>query len=133
MIKDLLENLKVNILKIVNEMGASDVEVVFEVPKDEAHGDYSTNIAMRLAKVLRKAPMVIANDIISKIDLKENHLDNTQLLQDSFHQDKVYVVYLVYFYVIDCLMGRIRNLRKVVLLLIVAPAIVKGALLYTPP
>jgi len=37
------------------------------------------------------------------------------------------VVYLVYFYVIDCLMGRIRNLRKVVLLLIVAALLVLAA------
>ena len=99
MIKGLLDNLRVNILKIVSEMGESNAEVVFEVPKDEAHGDYSTNIAMRLAKVLRKAPIVIANEIISKFDLKENHLDKIEVAGAGFinlYIDKSYLTNVVF-------------------------------------
>lgn len=29
-------------------------EVVLEVPKDKAHGDYSTNMAMQLARIAKK-------------------------------------------------------------------------------
>ena len=46
--------------------------VIFEVPKDLCHGDYSTNIAMRLAKVLHKSPLVIADEI--KKELSSNDI-----------------------------------------------------------
>ena len=69
MIDLLLENLKEELKKIIFEMGVTDeVEIFFDIPKDTSFGDYSTNIAMRLAKALRKAPFAIANEIISKID-----------------------------------------------------------------
>ena len=29
-------------------------QIVIEIPKDKAHGDYSSNIAMQLTKVLKK-------------------------------------------------------------------------------
>ena len=67
MIDLLLENLKEELKKIIFEMGVTDeVEIFFDIPKDTSFGDYSTNIAMRLAKALRKAPFAIANEIISK-------------------------------------------------------------------
>ena len=37
--------------------------VMIEIPKEKIHGDYSTNIAMRLAKVLHNSPVNIANSI----------------------------------------------------------------------
>ncbi len=37
--------------------------VMIEMPKDSSNGDYSTNIAMRLAKVLRNKPQIIATEI----------------------------------------------------------------------
>ena len=40
--------------------------VMVEIPRDNANGDYSSNIAMRLAKLLKKKPFDIANE------LKEN-------------------------------------------------------------
>ncbi len=41
----------------------ADVAAVVERPSDPTHGDYATNIAMRLAKPLRLAPMQIAEAI----------------------------------------------------------------------
>ncbi len=40
-----------------------EIDIVIERPKDEKFGDYSTNIAMRLAKPLKKSPVVIANEL----------------------------------------------------------------------
>ncbi|MBO7086331.1 MAG: arginine--tRNA ligase, partial [Bacilli bacterium] len=54
------------------------------VPKDPSFGDYSVNVAMRLARVLRKAPLVIANEIISKIDLKKNNLSKVEVAGAGF-------------------------------------------------
>jgi len=45
---------------LIKKMGIPDLKVEVDVPEDPAHGDYTTNIAMILAKTLKKAPMVIA-------------------------------------------------------------------------
>ena len=41
--------------------------VMIEIPKDASNGDYSTNIAMRLAKSLHKSPRVIAQEIVDEL------------------------------------------------------------------
>src|SRR5574341_1357265 len=38
-------------------------DVVWEVPREEAHGDYATNVAMTLARPAKKAPRKIAEAI----------------------------------------------------------------------
>ncbi len=42
-------------------------EIVIERSKDPTHGDYATNLAMKSAKALHKAPKQIAEDIIKAI------------------------------------------------------------------
>ena len=85
MINSLLQELKNKIQEIIVEMGGdSTIDIMFEVPKDEGHGDYSTNIAMRLAKSLRKAPMLIANELISKIDCDKYHLNKIEVAGAGF-------------------------------------------------
>ncbi|NLC54899.1 MAG: arginine--tRNA ligase [Erysipelothrix sp.] len=42
-------------------------EIIVEIPKDNTHGDYSTNIAMRIVKTLRKSPKDIANNLADKL------------------------------------------------------------------
>ena len=49
-------------------------EIVIEHPADEKHGDYSTNIAMRIAKIIEKPPLEIADDIVSKIEMKDSKI-----------------------------------------------------------
>ena len=43
-------------------------DINLEVPKDNKNGDFSSNIAMQLASLLKKSPLVIASDIIANID-----------------------------------------------------------------
>jgi len=55
-------------------LNETDQLVMIEIPKDKANGDYSTNVAMRLAKPLKKAPVLIANELVEvlkKSDLVE--------------------------------------------------------------
>jgi arginyl-tRNA synthetase len=40
-------------------------DVAWEVPRDEAHGDYATNVAMALARPAKKAPRQIAEAIVT--------------------------------------------------------------------
>ncbi len=44
-----------------------DSIVMVEIPKDNTNGDYSTNIAMRLAKILKKNPHEIADTLKEKL------------------------------------------------------------------
>ncbi|WP_412062178.1 arginine--tRNA ligase [Rubrivirga sp. IMCC45206] len=45
------------------------VEVAFETPNDPSHGDLATNVALQLAKPLRRAPRAIAEGIAAHIAL----------------------------------------------------------------
>lgn len=85
MIEIFLKHLKEDIQAIIKEMGVSEeVEISFDIPKDTAFGDYSTNIAMRLAKTLHKAPALIANEIVSKLDKESNHLSKVEVAGAGF-------------------------------------------------
>lgn len=46
-------------------------DIVIEMPKDRDHGDYSTNIAMRLARELKQRPSEIANTLIQAFKLNQ--------------------------------------------------------------
>ena len=75
---DLETNLKSAIETAVkNAFDLDDVKdlIMIEIPRDNSFGDYSTNIAMRLAKTLHQNPKVIAEKV--KEDL-EKVLDNVE-------------------------------------------------------
>ena len=59
-------------------------DIILEVPKDKDHGDYSVNVAMRLARVARKRPLDIANEIVSLINLEETHLSKIEIAGPGF-------------------------------------------------
>jgi arginyl-tRNA synthetase len=46
---------------------AADMEIAFERPRDPSHGDLSTNVAMQLAKRLKRNPLQIAERIASNV------------------------------------------------------------------
>ena len=54
---------------VLAEMGAPDAVVQLERPRDPTHGDLATNVAMLLAKELRRAPRQIAEEIAQRLDL----------------------------------------------------------------
>ena len=43
------------------------VDIYVETPKNTDNGDFSSNVAMQLTRVLRKNPRVIAEEIIANI------------------------------------------------------------------
>ncbi len=48
--------------------------VNLDIPADKAHGDFSTNIAMQLARQLKKNPLMIAKDLVETMTSKlANH------------------------------------------------------------
>ena len=45
---------------------AAGTEVVLERPTDAAHGDYATNVALRLASVRKQPPRAIAEELVAQ-------------------------------------------------------------------
>lgn len=75
---DLETNLKSAIeIAVKNAFDLDDVKdlIMIEIPRDNSFGDYSTNIAMRLAKTLHQNPKVIAEKVKEEL---EKVLDNVE-------------------------------------------------------
>jgi len=49
-------------------------EIVIEHPEEKIHGDYATNVAMVIAKIVKKDPMEIANILSEKLKVKSEKL-----------------------------------------------------------
>ena len=91
MLNKLKELLKNNIFNVINNLGYVDGviiknsdDIILEMPKDKDHGDYATNTAMRLAKVAKKRPLDIANEIINGLNKDELHLSNIEIAGPGF-------------------------------------------------
>lgn len=85
MINNILNNIKSKINQIIKELGVlEEFEIFFETPKDPTFGDFSTNIAMRLSKSLRKNPVMIAQDIVSRINPKTLNLSKIDVAGGGF-------------------------------------------------
>lgn len=67
LIKNSLEQCIHKVSEDLGIPGSSAVKVALEQPANADHGDYSSNIAMQLARTLRKAPAVIAELIIAEL------------------------------------------------------------------
>jgi arginyl-tRNA synthetase len=59
-------------------------DVVLEVPKEKAHGDYSTNMAMQLARVAKKAPRAIAEALIENFDRTKASIEKMEMAGPGF-------------------------------------------------
>jgi arginyl-tRNA synthetase len=59
-------------------------DVILEIPKEKAHGDYSTNMAMQLARVAKKAPRMIAEELIAHFDRSKASIDKMELAGPGF-------------------------------------------------
>ncbi|KIL44044.1 arginyl-tRNA synthetase [Jeotgalibacillus alimentarius] len=99
---DVQEKLKQEIKDAVLKAGLATEdqlpEVVLETPKDKANGDFSTNMAMQLARVAKKAPRQIAQDIVdnfdqSKASIKELDIAGPGFI--NFYMDNAYLTDLI--------------------------------------
>ena len=58
--------------------------LIIEVPKERQNGDYSTNVAMAGAKAFHKAPRVIAQAIVDRLDLADTVFDRAEIAGPGF-------------------------------------------------
>ncbi|MBB2479110.1 arginine--tRNA ligase [Bacillus sp. APMAM] len=95
-------NLKNEIKAAVIKAGLATEEqipdIILETPKDKAHGDYATNAAMQLARVAKKAPKMIAEEIIHHFDRSKASIEKIELAGPgfiNFYMDNSYLTDLI--------------------------------------
>ncbi|WP_117161562.1 arginine--tRNA ligase [Paraliobacillus sp. X-1268] len=72
--------------------------IVLEQPKDKGHGDYATNIAMQLARIAKKAPKQIADEIVAALDTMEASIMKVEIAGPGFiniFMDNTYLTRLI--------------------------------------
>ncbi|PEJ58566.1 arginine--tRNA ligase [Bacillus sp. AFS002410] len=73
-------------------------QVVLETPKDKTHGDFSTNMAMQLARVAKKAPRMIAEELINSFDQSKASIQKVEIAGPgfiNFYMDNSYLTDLI--------------------------------------
>ena len=81
---ELKEVLKIKIQKALKELNVDLTldEIVIESSKDPTHGDYASNVAMKLARTFAKSPRDVAALIIDKID--KDQIDHIEIAGPGF-------------------------------------------------
>ena len=69
MAKDVKSQLTALLQQALNSVApsASDTPIHLERPRDPTHGDFATNLAMQLAKALKKNPREIAQQLLNEL------------------------------------------------------------------
>lgn len=80
----LKEEIKAAVLKAGLASEEQIPDVILEIPKEKAHGDYSTNMAMQLARVAKKAPRVIAEALVDNFDRTKASIEKIELAGPGF-------------------------------------------------
>lgn len=75
--------LKEIIDKALEKDNIHNTNYIIEVPNDKKNGDFSTNVAMELTKILRKNPRDIANNIVTNIE-ENNIIDRIEIAGPGF-------------------------------------------------
>ena len=69
-------------LEYVEDMDVK--QIVIEIPKDKDHGDYSTNLAMQLTRILRRNPREIAQSIVEAFNKEEANVEKIEVAGPGF-------------------------------------------------
>ncbi|CAH0345039.1 arginine--tRNA ligase [Bacillus sp. CECT 9360] len=87
-VKQVQDKIKLEIIAAVVKAGLATEEeipdVILELPKEKEHGDYSTNMAMQLARVAKKAPRMIAFGIVEHFDRSKASIEKIEIAGPGF-------------------------------------------------
>ncbi len=73
------------LVEAARELGAPDtVEPQLERPRDSSHGEWATNLAMTLARPLRKRPADIARALVEGLDLEKAGVERVEIAGPGF-------------------------------------------------
>ncbi|MFK3960967.1 arginine--tRNA ligase [Pseudalkalibacillus hwajinpoensis] len=96
--EQLKEEIKQAVLKASLASESEMPEVILESPKDKAHGDYATNMAMQLARIAKKAPRAIAEDLKANLDMTKAGIKQIDIAGPgfiNFFMDTAYLTELI--------------------------------------
>lgn len=81
---DIQDRIKQELKRVFCSLGGTveDDEIILTASDTREHGDYTTNLAMRKAKVLHRSPMDIANDIITGFSI--DGIDHIEAVKPGF-------------------------------------------------
>ncbi|MEH7343258.1 arginine--tRNA ligase [Bacillus sp. JJ1532] len=94
----LKEEIKAAVIKANLATEEQMPNVILETPKEKAHGDYSTNMAMQLARVAKKAPKMIAEALIANFDKSKASIEKMEIAGPgfiNFYMDNSYLTNLI--------------------------------------
>lgn len=101
-VDDMKIKIKTEIREAIAKAGLADKDqipdIVLETPKEKEHGDYATNAAMQLARIAKKAPRQIAEDIVAHFDKENVSVDSIEIAGPGFinlFMDNQYLTQLV--------------------------------------
>jgi arginyl-tRNA synthetase len=80
----LKEEIKAAVLKAGLAAEEQIPDVILELPKEKAHGDYATNMAMQLARVAKKAPRAIAEELVKNLDHSKASIEKIEIAGPGF-------------------------------------------------
>lgn len=63
------ERIRSALSDVLVELGVEDPDIRLERPRDPAHGDLATNVALTLAATLKRPPRTVAQEIADRLDL----------------------------------------------------------------
>lgn len=73
----------------MNDIGVSDIIPDVMLSDDPIHGEYSTNIAMRLSNQLKKSPMEIALQVSQRVMSEKGRVTSEAYDQNSIKKDQI--------------------------------------------
>ncbi|GHV35159.1 arginine--tRNA ligase [Clostridia bacterium] len=81
-----VQKAKDQLAQIVADAYGGELPVVphTEIPKERAHGDFSTSFAMQAAKLLKQNPRAIGQAMLDKIDLAGSYFASAEMLGAGF-------------------------------------------------
>jgi len=77
------EKLRKNLATALKRLGIADQDFAIESPTNENFGDFSTSVALKLTKILKKNPMMIAEEIVKNL-AKDELIEKVEILQPGF-------------------------------------------------
>ncbi|HDX9579506.1 TPA: arginine--tRNA ligase [Bacillus pseudomycoides] len=98
-VKELIkEEIKAAVVKAELATEEQITNVILETPKDKANGDFSTNAAMQLARVAKKAPRMIAEELVANFDKAKASIEKIEIAGPgfiNFYMDNSYLTDLI--------------------------------------
>ena len=78
------DTLRAALAQAAAKLGAPDADVQLERPKDSAHGDVATNLALALAKTLKAKPRDVAGKLVAALELPPGFVRKVEIAGPGF-------------------------------------------------